>query len=77
MAFELEKRLAYGMTQADLVNAIKNNNTNQGAGFIEKNGAQWLIRIPGQIEDINDLGSTVVKTTDGASVPKASTRKGF
>ena len=68
VAFDPEKLLTYGITQADLVNAIENNNTNQGAGFIEKNGAQWLIRIPGQIENINALGNTVVKTTDGASV---------
>jgi cobalt-zinc-cadmium resistance protein CzcA len=68
VAFDPEKLLTYGITQADLVNAIENNNTNQGAGFIEKNGAQWLIRIPGQIENIKALGSTVVKTTDGASV---------
>ncbi|GAC20677.1 efflux RND transporter permease subunit [Paraglaciecola arctica] len=68
VAFDPEKLLTYGVTQADLVNAIENNNTNQGAGFIEKNGAQWLIRIPGQIENINALANTVVKTTDGASV---------
>ncbi len=68
VAFDPEKLLTYGVTQADLVNAIENNNTNQGAGFIEKSGAQWLIRIPGQIENINALGNTVVKTTDGASV---------
>ncbi|AEE25347.1 heavy metal efflux pump, CzcA family (plasmid) [Glaciecola sp. 4H-3-7+YE-5] len=68
VAFEPEKLLTYGVTQADLVNAIENNNTNQGAGFIEKSGAQWLIRIPGQIENINALANTVVKTTDGASV---------
>lgn len=68
VAFEPEKLLTYGVTQADLVNAIENNNTNQGAGFIEKNGAQWLIRIPGQIENIKALANTVVKTTDGASV---------
>jgi cobalt-zinc-cadmium resistance protein CzcA len=68
VAFDPEKLLTYGVTQADLVNAIENNNTNQGAGFIEKSGAQWLIRIPGQIENINALGNTVVKTTAGASV---------
>ena len=68
VAFDPEKLLTYGVTQADLVNAIENNNTNQGAGFIEKSGAQWLIRIPGQIENINALANIVVKTTDGASV---------
>ena len=68
VAFEPEKLLTYGVTQADLVNAIESNNINQGAGFIEKSGAQWLIRIPGQIENLEALANTVVKTTDGASV---------
>ncbi|MEQ3658356.1 MAG: CusA/CzcA family heavy metal efflux RND transporter [Glaciecola sp.] len=68
VAFDPEKLLTYGVTQADLVNAIENNNINQGAGFIEKSGAQWLIRIPGQIENLEALANTVVKTTDGASV---------
>ena len=36
VAFDPEKLLTYGVTQADLVNAIENNNINQGAGFIEK-----------------------------------------
>ncbi|PKG99554.1 efflux RND transporter permease subunit [Paraglaciecola sp. MB-3u-78] len=68
VAFEPEKLLSFGLTQADIVRAIENNNTNQGAGFIEKNGAQWLIRIPGQIEDIDALKHIVIETTDGASV---------
>jgi cobalt-zinc-cadmium resistance protein CzcA len=68
VAFEPEKLLSFGLTQADIVRAIENNNTNQGAGFIEKNGAQWLIRIPGQIEDIDALKDIVIETTDGASI---------
>lgn len=68
VGFDPEKLLTFGVTQADLVNAIENNNTNQGAGFIEKNGAQWLIRIPGQIENITALANIAIKTTDGASV---------
>jgi len=66
--FEPEKLLSFGITQADLVAAIENNNSNQGAGFIEKNGAQWLIRIPGQIENIDALKNIVIKTTDGANI---------
>jgi cobalt-zinc-cadmium resistance protein CzcA len=68
VAFEPAKLLAYGVTQSHLVNAIENNNANQGAGFIEKNGAQWLIRIPGQVKDVSELASIVIKTKDGASV---------
>ncbi len=57
----LSQRLAYD----DIINALKENNANQGAGFIERNGSQWLMRMPGQADDIEALGRIVVRTTDG------------
>lgn len=59
--------LAYGLSQDDLLAALKANNANRGAGYIERNGAQWLMRLPGQAETLEDLGSIVVKTS--GSVP--------
>lgn len=58
--------LAYGLTQQDLVDALARNNTNRGAGYIERNGAQYLIRSPGQVRDLADVKQVVVKTIDGA-----------
>jgi len=58
--------LAYGLTQQDLVDAIARNNANRGAGYIERNGAQYLIRSSGQVADLNDVKRVVVKTVDGA-----------
>jgi heavy metal efflux system protein len=58
--------LAYGLTQQDLVEALARNNANRGAGFIERNGAEYLIRAPGQVRDIADVRRVVVKTVDGA-----------
>ncbi|MFP5336970.1 MAG: efflux RND transporter permease subunit [Gammaproteobacteria bacterium] len=57
--------LAYGLSQDDLLAALKANNANRGAGYIERNGAQWLMRLPGQAETLEDLGSIVVKTMGG------------
>jgi len=48
VAPEPAKLLAHGLTYTDVVTALEQNNTNQGAGFIEHNGAQWLMRMPGQ-----------------------------
>jgi cobalt-zinc-cadmium resistance protein CzcA len=59
------KLLAYGVSHAMLLNAIESNNDNRGAGYIERNGAQWLVRVPGQARDMNDLGAIVVKQTQG------------
>ncbi|UCX05150.1 efflux RND transporter permease subunit [Shewanella glacialimarina] len=68
VAFQPEKLLAFGVSQADVVAAIAQNNQNQGAGFIEQNGAQWLIRVPGQVEDVQDIGDIPLKSIDGSSV---------
>ncbi|MDP4639655.1 MAG: CusA/CzcA family heavy metal efflux RND transporter [Pseudomonadales bacterium] len=68
VAFDPARLLAYGLTQGDVVAAINANNNNQGAGFIERNGAQWLMRIPGQAEVIDDIGQIPLATQDGATV---------
>jgi cobalt-zinc-cadmium resistance protein CzcA len=68
VAFKPEKLLAFGVSQADVVEAIAQNNQNQGAGFIEQNGAQWLIRVPGQVSDLHAIGNIPLKSTHGAAV---------
>ena len=61
------KLLAYGIGHEDLLKALQANNSNRGAGFIERNGAQWLMRVPGQAESMADLGNVVV--TEFGGVP--------
>ncbi|MFT4768385.1 MAG: cobalt-zinc-cadmium resistance protein CzcA [Glaciecola sp.] len=68
VAFDPARLLAHSLSQADVVLAIESNNVNQGAGFIERYGAQWLIRIPGQAEAIDDVGQIPLTTHDGATV---------
>lgn len=62
------KLLAYGLAYSDVVNALERNNDNRGAGFIEHNGAQWLMRVPGQASTMNDLGAIVIDENDGVPV---------
>ncbi len=59
------KLLAYGLGYDDLAAALRANNDNRGAGFIEYNGAQWLMRVPGQAQDLNDIENIVVAAQDG------------
>ncbi|OZB04450.1 MAG: CusA/CzcA family heavy metal efflux RND transporter [Idiomarina sp. 34-48-12] len=68
VAFKPEKLLAFGLTQADVVDAIARNNQNQGAGFIEQNGAQLLLRMPGQAEDIAAIGNIPLASTKGSAL---------
>tara|TARA_R110001599_G_C12276670_1_gene662582 strand:+ start:2323 stop:5478 length:3156 start_codon:yes stop_codon:yes gene_type:complete len=68
VAPEPAKLLAQGLTVEDVVRALEVNNANQGAGFIEHNGAQWLMRLPGQAGNIDDLGAIVVRETKGVPI---------
>jgi cobalt-zinc-cadmium resistance protein CzcA len=62
------RMLAYGLTFDDLVAALVRNNANAGAGFIERNGSQLLVRSPGQVTSLDDLGQVPVTTIAGAPV---------
>ncbi|WP_218352369.1 efflux RND transporter permease subunit [Alteromonas lipotrueiana] len=68
VAFKPKKLLAHNLTQADVVKAITENNQNRGAGFIEQNGAQWLLRIPGQAEDTEAIGNIPVKSNQASAL---------
>lgn len=68
VAFKPEKLLAFGLKQADVVDAITTNNQNRGAGFIEQNGAQWLLRMPGQAEDIAVIADIPLRSDKGAAL---------
>ena len=59
---------AYGLSFAHVLDALARNNTNIGAGYIERNGEQYLIRAPGQVEDIEGIKRIVVGTYQGTPV---------
>ncbi|KQQ86735.1 efflux RND transporter permease subunit [Massilia sp. Leaf139] len=59
---------SYGLGLADVVTALERNNGNVGAGYIERAGEQYLIRAPGQVESMADIGNIVVANSGGAPV---------
>ncbi|HRJ00477.1 MAG TPA: CusA/CzcA family heavy metal efflux RND transporter [Hyphomonas sp.] len=59
---------AFGLTLADVMMALERNNANAGAGYIERNGEQNLVRIPGQAGTLDDLRQIVVADTGAAPV---------
>ncbi len=62
------KLLQWNLTMADVVRALRNNNNNRGAGYIEPGGQQLLIRSPGQLQDMEDIGNVVVATRGDSPV---------
>ena len=63
-----DRLLAYDLTFDDILAALANNNENVGAGYIERNGAQYLIRAPGQVTAIEELHDIVVAQRAGVAV---------
>ena len=63
-----EKLMAHGLTLVDVVNALERNNGNVGAGYIEREGEQYLIRAPGQVRDMKDVGGIIVKHADDVPI---------
>lgn len=63
-----DKLASYGIPMDKLVAALQNNNTNVGAGYIEREGEQYLIRAPGQVKGIDDLNEVIVSTVQGQPV---------
>lgn len=57
-----ERLQAYDLTFDDLIRALVENHTSAGAGYIERNGEQYLVRSPGQIQTTEEIGKIVVKT---------------
>ncbi len=62
-----KKLLYYRISVEDLVNALQANNDNRGAGYIERNGQQLLVRSPGQLATVEDIGNVII--TEHDSVP--------
>ena len=59
---------AYGLTLDDVVRALKANNDNRGAGYVERYGEQYLVRTPGQASGIDDLEAIIVSNRNGIPI---------
>ncbi len=63
-----EKLISYGLTFRDVMEALMKNNANVGAGYIEHSGEQYLIRTPGQVSGLEDIGRIVIGSHGGVSI---------
>jgi len=60
--------VALGFGLRDVVAAVAANNRNVGAGYIERNGQQFLVRVPGQVADLEAIGNIVLDRRDGVPI---------
>jgi cobalt-zinc-cadmium resistance protein CzcA len=63
-----ERLVAHGLGFRDLVDAIARNATGTGAGYIERNGEQYLVRSPGQLRELDDVRRVVVGHAAGVPI---------
>jgi cobalt-zinc-cadmium resistance protein CzcA len=62
------RMMAYRLTFRDLMTALVANNANVGAGYIERNGEQYLVRTPGQVATVEEIRNIVVGARGGIPV---------
>jgi cobalt-zinc-cadmium resistance protein CzcA len=63
-----ERLVAHGLTFRELLAAIAGNSANTGAGYIERNGEQYLVRAPGQLQSLDDVRAIVAGHAGGVPI---------
>lgn len=63
-----EKMLAYKITFQDILQALKSNNLNIGAGYIEQNSEAYVVKGDGRIEKPEQIGNITLKSYNGTTV---------
>jgi cobalt-zinc-cadmium resistance protein CzcA len=67
---------AYDLTLRDIVEVLLRNNSNVGAGYIERFGVQYLVRSPGQVAGLDDLRAITITHRNGVPIPLSELRTG-
>lgn len=60
-----DKLVAYGLTFQEIVAALERNNINLGAGYIERRGEEYLVRLPGQVSNLDEIGEITLGGRQG------------
>ncbi|MEW6639829.1 MAG: CusA/CzcA family heavy metal efflux RND transporter [Pseudomonadota bacterium] len=60
--------MAYKISFREVMAALAANNANVGAGYIERNGEQYLVRTPGQVGSIEEIKDIVIGSRNGVPV---------
>jgi cobalt-zinc-cadmium resistance protein CzcA len=63
-----DKLMSFGLTLQDIVLALERNNLNVGAGYIEKSGEQYLVRVPGQVANLDEISNILLGNRQGVPI---------
>jgi len=62
------KLVSYGLSFADVIEALEKNNVSTGAGYVEHKGESYLVRATGRIESLGDIEGIVLGTRNGVPI---------
>ncbi len=62
------KLVSYGLSFADVIEAVEKNNISTGAGYVEHKGESYLVRATGRIESPEQIERIVVSTRGGVPI---------
>jgi len=65
---DLNRLQQLNLSLATLQQALTDNNENRGAGFIEDNGQQLTVRVPGMLSSIQDIENVTLETKSGLPI---------
>jgi cobalt-zinc-cadmium resistance protein CzcA len=60
--------MAFKLTFRDIMTALAANNANVGAGYIERNGEQYLVRTPGQVANPEEIRNILIGSHAGVPI---------
>ncbi len=60
--------MAHKLSFREVMTALAANNANVGAGYIERNGEQYLVRTPGQVANVEEIKQIVIGSRHGVPV---------
>ena len=68
VVFDYERLQTYSLTMNDLSNAVKNEHINIPGGSVDIGKGKYLVRIPGEYTNPEDIKNIVVKVQDGRPI---------
>ncbi len=68
VAPDLRRLGSLQITLDELIRAVERNNANIGAGYIERSGEIYLVRVPGQVRNLEEIGAIPVVSRNGVVI---------
>ncbi|MFK5975421.1 MAG: CusA/CzcA family heavy metal efflux RND transporter [Sulfurovum sp.] len=60
--------VGYNLSIKDIINTLKQNNSDRGGRIVIQNGYEWMVQARGYIKDLDEIGKLVVTTQNGIPI---------